>query len=296
MAEVDASRASNPLTSSARGIAMAGLMLFAVYIAILAGSILPLKLLDPLWQLRMGTSMINAAPFPLVGLALLHLANCIDPLDPLLTSRRRGAAQLAVLAALGFALLIPLMTLDAIQQQRNQTTTQTSQISGAETRIKALREAVAAANSTAELNDRLSALKGPTLNAVDKAQPLPTLKARIGVMLDEFAAQVERQRQLTPPPSPLLLLPDLLRNGFAALALAVGFAALARRPQVSVSLLEELQRWWSSWLRRPSLGQKSSLTRRAAVGPWFHWLRRSAVMPRSSSRWWRRWFGRWQRR
>ena len=149
MADADTARASNPLAASARGISLAGLVLFAVYVSILVGSLFPLKLLDPLWQLRLGTALINAAPFPLVGLALLHLANSIDPLDPLLTSRRRGAAQLAVLAALGFVLLVPLMTVDAIQQQRNQSVSQADQIAGADGRIRAVREAVAAATSTA---------------------------------------------------------------------------------------------------------------------------------------------------
>ena len=48
------------------------------------------------------------------------------------------------------------------------------------------------------------------------------------------------------PRTPLLLLPELLRNALASLALALGFAALARRPGSERSLLQELQ---SSWRR-----------------------------------------------
>jgi hypothetical protein len=39
----------------------------------------------------------------------------------------------------------------------------------------------------------------------------------------------------------LLLLSELLRNVLASLALAIGFAALARRPGRDLSLLQELQ-------------------------------------------------------
>jgi hypothetical protein len=49
------------------------------------------------------------------------------------------------------------------------------------------------------------------------------------------------------PPSsgtPLLLLPELLRNALASLAMALGFAALARRPGSERSLLQELQSPW----------------------------------------------------
>jgi len=270
MADADSSRERHPLVASARGISLAGFVLCAVYLSILAGSLLPLKVLDPLWQLRLGSSMINAAPFPLLGLALVHLAGSLDPLDPLLTSRRRSAAQLAVLAAVGFVLLVPLMSFGAIQQQHIQSTSQAAQIAGADARIKALRGAVAASNSTVELNDRLVALRGPELSSLDKTKPLGTIKTQISLLLDQFAAQFARQSQLTPRPSPWQLLPDLLRNSFASLALAVGFAGLARRRQVSYSLLEELQRWWQARSRRP------------------------LVAPRQ--RWWRQWFARGLRR
>jgi hypothetical protein len=44
----------------------------------------------------------------------------------------------------------------------------------------------------------------------------------------------------------LLLIPDLLRNGLTSLALALGFAALARRPGTRRTLLKE---WRSGWRR-----------------------------------------------
>jgi hypothetical protein len=46
------------------------------------------------------------------------------------------------------------------------------------------------------------------------------------------------------PSNPWSLLPELLRSAFASLALAIGFAGLARRGRSGFSLLAELQLGW----------------------------------------------------
>ena len=78
------------------------------------------------------------------------------------------------------------------------------------------------------------------------SQPLPLLKDQVTAVLDEAALQISREREASQPRTPLLLLPELLRNALACLALALGFAALARRPGSPRTLLQELQ---SSWRR-----------------------------------------------
>ena len=72
----------------------------------------------------------------------------------------------------------------------------------------------------------------------------------MGAVLDQAALQIARERQATPPADPWRLLPELLRNGIACLALALGFAALAVRPGSEVSLLKEWQGGWGRWQRR----------------------------------------------
>ncbi len=67
-------------------------------------------------------------------------------------------------------------------------------------------------------------------------------------MLDQAALRISREREVSQPRTSLLLLPDLLRHALASLAL--GFAALARRPGSDRSLLQELQSTW----RRSRLG------------------------------------------
>ena len=233
----------DPHASSARGLSLAGLVLFALYGAIVAGSLFPVQLLAPCWQLRVGSALINASPFPLIGLGLLHLAADLEPEDELLGQRHHIAAQLAVAVSLGFLLLAPLLSVAAVAQQQQIATGQSSAIRRAETNLQALRQVVSSANSAEELHDRLIALNGPVLNAADQA-----------------SAQVARQTQQLPPSTPWSLLPELLRNAFASLALAIGFAGLARRGRSGSSLLAELQLGWQR-LRH------SSLSGRRGAGP-----------------------------
>jgi hypothetical protein len=251
----DSSRSSTPVLLSAPGLSVVALVLFVLFASLVAAALFPLQLLDPAWQLRLAGTLINTAPFPLLGLALLQIAVELGPHDPPLKSRQQLCSQLAVAAALGFLLLLPLQTVAGLHQGRSLNQAQASRIQRAETKLKALRKAVAGATSNAELNQQLQRLSGPVLGPADIAQPLPLLKAQVGAVLDQAALQISREREASQPRTPLMLLPELLRNGFTSLALALGFAALARRPGLPFTLLQELQRAWertrsrSSWLR-----------------------------------------------
>ena len=75
----------------------------------------------------------------------------------------------------------------------------------------------------------------------------------MAAVLDQAALQISREREASQPRIPLLLMPELLRNALASLALALGFADLARRTGRDLSLLQELQsRLWRSKQGRPA--------------------------------------------
>jgi len=234
---------------SAPGFSVVALVLFVLFATLVAGALWPVQLLNPAWQLRLAGSLVNGAPFALLGLALLQIAVELGPRDPVLQRRQRLCSQLAVIAALGFLLLLPLQGVAGLQQSRSSTSAQSSRISGAERRLVALRQAVASAASNEEINQRLQRLQGPVLGPADLAQPLPLLKAQVGAVLDQAQLQIARERQATPPADPWRLLPELARNGIACLALALGFAALAVRPGSDRSLLQEWQKGWSGLSR-----------------------------------------------
>jgi hypothetical protein len=229
---------------SAPGLSVMALVLFVLFGSLVAPALFPLQLLNPAWQLRFAGTLINTAAFPLLGLALLQIAAELGPHDPQLKNRARLCSQLAVAAALGFLLLLPLQTIAGLQTSRTVNNAQAARIQGAEAKLKVLRQAVAGAASNADLNQQLQKLQGPVLGPADIAQPLPLLKAQVGAVLDQAALQISHEREASQPRTPLLLLPELLRNAIASLALALGFAALARRPGEPRTLLQELQSTW----------------------------------------------------
>ncbi|MCP9860404.1 MULTISPECIES: HpsJ family protein [unclassified Cyanobium] len=240
----DSSRSGSLVLFSSPGLSVVALVLFVLFATLVAGAVWPVQLLNPLWQLRLASSLVNGAPFALLGLALLQIAVELGPHDPVLERRQRLCSHLAVAVALGFLLLVPLVGVAGLQQSRSTSTAQNSRISGAERRLVVLRQAVASATNNEEINQRLQRLQGPVLGPADLAQPLPLLKAQAGAVLDQAALQISREREASQPRTPLLLLPELLRNALASLALALGFAALARRPGSERSLLQELQSTW----------------------------------------------------
>ena len=227
---------------SADGLASAALALFVLFATVVGGVLVPLQVLEPTWQLKLASTLISTAPFPLIGLALLQTAAELGPHDPRLQRRHRLCARLAVGAALGFVLLCPLQILGGLRQHQLTSQGQNLRIADAERRLAELRAAVVRAGNGAELNSQLKVLQGPVLGPTDLA--LPLLKAEVGTALDQAELQIARRRQVLPPANPWRLLPDLLRNAFACLALALGFAGLARRRGAEQSLLQELRSGW----------------------------------------------------
>ena len=86
-----------------------GLALILLFVVNSLFGLLPLQLLDPGWQLRVADLLRTTAPFTLLGAALIYLCEgpARGPSPPLFPLRR--IQRMAPWAALGFALLIPLL-------------------------------------------------------------------------------------------------------------------------------------------------------------------------------------------
>jgi hypothetical protein len=229
-----------PLTSfSARGLSLAGLMLLVLYLTILAGAFFPIAVLDPAWQLKLGSTLINSSPVPLTGLALLHLGATLDRQDPLLFNRREWGSRLAIAASLGFLLLIPLLSSASLMQAMNQSVERNSGLGRATQQLERLQLAVNQADSVQDLDQRLQAIQGPQLEATDRNLPLPEVKLRVQAVLDRASRQIASAKQAAAPTSLLSLLPEILRTAVGCLALAIAFAGLARRRGSDNSFLLE---------------------------------------------------------
>ena len=146
--------------------------------------------------------------------------------------------------AFGYLLLAPLLAAANLQRQQGQAQATSSELRRTAERLQQMRQVASSATNIPELEQRMTALQGPSLDVADRNLPLPLLRSRIEARLDQVDARLERARSSAPPANPLSLLGDITRTSVACLALATGFAGLARRPGSPLSLLAELQQGW----------------------------------------------------
>lgn len=224
---------------AARTAMAAAIGLLAVFAINLIRGCLPLKLLDPQWQLKGIQLVITHLSFPLVALMLVFLAPQIDPSAVALRRWRRRGEVLAVAAVLLLLALIPLQGLATWRLLRQAQSSQVRQLQRDEVRFTALRQAIEAAGSTAELQRRLLTLEGPVLGREDLARPLVPLRRRLLEAL-ELARANQRQQLAALPAEPVAeLVANTLQVWSTCLVMAFCFAAGARRGGARLSLLEQ---------------------------------------------------------
>jgi len=246
-------------------------LVFVVLFAMLVlSNLFPVQPLDPAWQSRLATVLVNAGTLPLTALALLQLAHHLDPRDPRITKRLQRFTQLSIAVALGYLLLAPLQISASLRLQSRGSAEQLSRLVRAEAKLQQLRQAARQAASGADLSARFQALSGPGVSPADLALPLPVLKAQAALALDQAQAQIKRERNALPASDPLRLLPELLRNAVSCLALACGFAIFARGRDSELSLLES----WQVSLKRIRLQRASRSGRPAAEADYIRHLSR----------------------
>ncbi|MEB3360972.1 MAG: hypothetical protein VKI42_02475 [Synechococcaceae cyanobacterium] len=244
-------------TVATRGLSLLGLVLIVVYLTKAASVMIPVRLLNSAWQLSTGTTLLNTAVLPLIGLAMLHLAVFLDPLDPVLTRRLRPMAHLAVIAVVGYLLLIPLMGTAGLNQLRERVGSRDASLTRAGSRLEQLREAVKVATSVPDLESRMIALQGPRLEPADRLQPLAQLRIRVNEVLDRVEAELARTKASAPRPNPWVLLPNIARDSVTSLAFAIAFAGLAQRPGSEFSLLSELIGRFEFGLQRRQISRRN---------------------------------------
>ncbi len=238
---------SEPSRLIASQLGILAVCLLVLYVLVVLAAILPPRLLDPAWQLRFTGALINNGFIALLGLALVHLAAYLNPTNPHLGRRRDDFASWALIAVLGFLLLIPLQgyaVWNGISTANNQ---QNSQLKGVSGRIAAMREAINKSSSTQELQRRLLALRLPSLSAPDLAQPLPQLRKAMLAALEQTEIRATDRFKGIQPQQLWLVIQGSIRAVFSALVLVVGFAAFTRRPRKELTLL---QQWQDRFQRR----------------------------------------------
>jgi hypothetical protein len=190
--------------------------LLMVFAATVLNAALPLRLLDPRWL----QGLIQVLP---------QLAAVLNPESGRLRHRRDRCSRLALVAALCFALLIPLQLVAAWGSLNQLASGQNQQRLQGLAVIGQLRQAITAASSHQDLARRLTALPIPQSgsgSAADLALPFPQLQRN----LLEGLARSERQlTSVTDTPDPIpwpALIEAALRVIPTSLALAGGFFVL----------------------------------------------------------------------
>ncbi len=220
----------------ARNCLVLALCLFLWYLlATLA--LLPPRLLDPLWQQRAANTLIAAAPLPLGGLLLIQFSGWLDPGNRRLQRLWRHLGDLALVAATGFLLLIPLQLYGVWQQVRS------AGLPGPRERLlhgtTVLRQAIGDASSHQDLQRRLLELQSPGLRPADLATPLPQLRSELLAGVAQVEARIRSRYGRLEPPRVELVISSFLPSLLSSMLLALIFPFMARPNRSFISYREQ---------------------------------------------------------
>lgn len=207
-------------------VAFALLMVFA---ATVLNAALPLRLVDPRWLQGLIQALLSQGFLPLIALVLLQLAAVLNPESSRLRRRRDRFSRLALVAAVGFALLIPLQLISTWGSLNQQASGQNQQRLQGLAVIGQLRQAISAATSHQDLASRLAALPIPqsgSSSPADLGLPFPQRQRNLLEGLARSEAQLTSVASTAAPIPWPGLIEAALRVIPTALALAGGFFVL----------------------------------------------------------------------
>lgn len=229
-----------PSLQISRRLSLIGLCLLLVYCVFVIRAALPVALLNIVWQIQLSTSVVEFAPIALLGVVLICLSSFLDQGNDDLLGTQRLVSKLALIASVGFFLLIPLRTYHIFAYQQTIGNVQDRQISQGLSRVKQIKEAVNQAKSPEDLEARLKALRAPPLPEALRQRSLPDLKQGLLRSLDRVQGQFQRPN---PKVSNEKELNSYLSNGkmmLSALLYAGAFAAAGQRSNSEENFLDEI--------------------------------------------------------
>jgi hypothetical protein len=211
----------------------------------------PVQLLRPAWQLRLIESLREGAFLPLLGAMVIVLAGLLQPSNEDLLRPVRRVRALALWAAIGFALLIPLQTYAGVSQLR-------SAAADASRRLDALSQATKAIeNARTETALRQAILQVPGISAPQLPerfnQTVPQVRARLSAALRPRIKAAENSIQEELSKRWQSWLRKAIRDALVAGFFAVGFAGIGQTAPQSPTLLMRL----SSLFRRRGRGRRA---------------------------------------
>ena len=223
----------------ARRLAFFGSALFVVFAVLVVAAVLPPRFLNPDWQLRFVASLIGQASIPLVGLGLLFVASYVDPGNRVIQQLARRSSRLAVVAALGFFLLIPVQVAGVWGRVGQAIASQNREIATTDAQAERFRRLIKAAPSPQALQQALIAQRVQPLTGAQLAQPMPVLRAQLLERLAAVEKRIEGQPRGLQLRHWLALLQGMTGSVLVSLAYGLAFAAGAQRKGKDISLLDQ---------------------------------------------------------
>ncbi|KEF40752.1 MAG: hypothetical protein ER33_15265 [Cyanobium sp. CACIAM 14] len=230
--------------------------LFLVFLAYAIVDSLPLALLNPRWQLGFVARLLSLGLIPVVGFICLHLASILNPANSLYRRRVRTVRQWAIIAAIGFLLLIPLQGFATWRAWSLAKSNQQTLIQRATKQVAPLKQAIESATSISDLQKKLARLQGTTVKLAeeDLSKPVKEVKQ---ALLDGIARSETIYIDRISGPKPQQVwdaLQAAVRTVLVSLGYGLAFAAGAQPGRSSQTLSDMMARRFNSLLgrRRPS--------------------------------------------
>jgi hypothetical protein len=195
--------------------------------------------MQPEWQGQFVETMERQAILAFLGFVLLHLAALLNPKKQRLRQRLRLVRHLALIATVGFLLLIPLQLSSSLQSFRALQINKGDQAAQV-TKLMQIRDSILKATNSRDLNLRLLAFSEPSLTDVQTSKDFKALQRELIVENDDRQFLLTKAiKENSSYNSPLTL---LISRVTALLAWAAAFAAGAVPYGSKKSLLERMIR------------------------------------------------------
>ncbi len=227
--------------------------LFLVFLGYAIVDSLPFQLLNPSWQLAFAARLLSLGSIPLVGFGCIHLAVIVNPANQFYRLRLVSLRKWAMVAALGFLLMIPLHGYASWRAYTDAKINQQTLIRQANRRIAPLKKAIESATSTADLQQRLSRVPGLPSRMTKEELALPLEEVRKAILNNLARSEnlyIDRIKSTTGSTQIWSSLQSGARTLVASLGYFIGFAAGAQLNSSSPTLSDNLSLWFQSLFGR----------------------------------------------
>ncbi len=214
-----------------------GFALLVAFLAIIAKLAFPVALVQPGWQLRVGESLRATASIPLVAMALLLLAEFINPDSQILANRILWLRRLSVVAALGFFLLIPLQISAGLREITKATVLEYRELSAIQRASTAIQEAV----TQREMFNAIKLIPGLPPDATPAFNlPIPAIRTALLAQIRPQILKLETRIREVRSQRIQGAITIFAFDAFLSLAYGIGFAAIGRTSVQRPTLLRKI--------------------------------------------------------